>query len=84
MKNFYELLEINSNSAPEEIRKAYRKLSLHLHPDRNNNNPEKVKIFNQITSAYEVLSDLEKKKSYDKSLNLQNLGFNLFNETELA
>ena len=62
MKNFYELLEINPNSTPEEIRKAYRKLSLDLHPDRNNNNPEKVKIFNQITSAYEVLSNLEKKK----------------------
>lgn len=64
MSNHYHILEIDENANTEEIKKAYRKLSLKYHPDKSND-PSSISKFHSITAAYEVLSDKEKKKEYD-------------------
>lgn len=68
MDNLYNVLELNDNASQEEIKKSYRRLSLLFHPDRNNNSPESTIRFQKISSAYETLSDEEKRKNYDFQL----------------
>lgn len=68
MDNLYNVLELNDNATQEEIKKSYRRLSLLFHPDRNNNSPESTVRFQKISSAYETLSDEEKRKNYDIQL----------------
>jgi DnaJ family protein A protein 2 len=60
---FYDRLEIDTNATEKEIKKAYRKLAIIHHPDKPTGNEEK---FKQITEAYEVLSNNEKRQQYDK------------------
>ena len=60
--NYYSLLEIEQTASMDDIKKAYRKLSLELHPDRNGGDIEKSNKFKQISDAYSVLSN-EKKKA---------------------
>ncbi len=64
-RDYYEVLGISKNATKDEIKKAYRKLALQYHPDRN---PEKEaeEKFKEATEAYEVLSDDEKRAKYDK------------------
>ena len=61
----YEILEVRENASQEEIKKAYRKLSLTYHPDRNNNSPESTSKFQKISSAYEIIGNEEKRRQYD-------------------
>tara|TARA_R110000824_G_scaffold73220_5_gene186511 strand:+ start:13680 stop:14657 length:978 start_codon:yes stop_codon:yes gene_type:complete len=63
MKNYYEILGVSKDSSPEEIKKSYRKLSLQYHPDKNPRGEEK---FKEISEAYSVLSDVDKKSRYDR------------------
>lgn len=65
-KDYYELLEIDRNASQEEIKKAYRKLAFQYHPDRNPNNKEAEEKFKEISEAYQVLSDPEKRAIYDR------------------
>lgn len=62
MVDFYEILGVPETASQDEIKKAYRKLSLKLHPDKNNGNTEK---FQELNEAYSTLSDEKSKKHYD-------------------
>jgi len=66
MKDFYKILEVNEKATDAEIKKAYRKLALQYHPDKNKEEGADVK-FKEIAEAYETLGDSSKRKSYDQS-----------------
>lgn len=63
--DYYKILGVSKNSSVDEIKKAYRKLALKYHPDRNKDNKEAEEKFKQISEAYAVLSDKEKRHQYD-------------------
>ena len=64
-ESFYNILGVPETASKDEIKKAYRSLSLKLHPDRNPNNLEAVGKFQKINEAYETLGDDQKKEEYD-------------------
>mmetsp|Transcript_17709 Transcript_17709/g.24618 ORF Transcript_17709/g.24618 Transcript_17709/m.24618 type:complete len:276 (-) Transcript_17709:324-1151(-) len=68
MTTYYDILEIKSNAELIDIKKAYRRLALKHHPDRNNGSSESTEKFKEIGEAYEVLSDPSKKREYDLTL----------------
>jgi len=66
-EDYYKLLGISRTATNEEIRKAFRKLAIRYHPDKNKEDPEKAKqIFSKIANAYDVLNDPEQRKIYDR------------------
>ena len=66
-KDYYNILNLNKNASDSEIKKAYRKLAIKWHPDKNPENKENAeKKFKEISEAYQILSDPEKKKIYDQ------------------
>ena len=67
MRNYYEVLEVESTASPEEIKKSFRTLALKYHPDKNGNSEESRQHFMKIVEAYEVLSDSHQRKRYDSS-----------------
>ncbi|MBN1614299.1 MAG: DnaJ domain-containing protein [Deltaproteobacteria bacterium] len=64
-EDYYKILGVAKNADAEDIKKAYRKLALKHHPDRNPGNKEAEEHFKKISEAYAVLSDAEKRKQYD-------------------
>jgi molecular chaperone DnaJ len=65
-KDYYEVLGISRDASETAIKKAYRKLALKYHPDKNQGNPEAEKHFKEASEAYEVLSNPQKKAQYDR------------------
>ena len=63
MKDLYEILGVSKNATKDEIKKAYRKLALKNHPDRNPGNREAEEKFKSAAEAYSVLSDSQKKRA---------------------
>jgi curved DNA-binding protein len=64
-KDYYKILGVDKSATKEEISKAFRKLAVKYHPDKNPNNKAAEEKFKEITEAHEVLSDPEKRKKYD-------------------
>ena len=86
MRDYYEILGVSRSATTEEIKKAYRKLALKYHPDRNPNNKEAETRFKEAAEAYAVLSDPEKRSRYDQfghaGLNNRGGGYQPFDDVE--
>ncbi|XP_071822777.1 dnaJ homolog subfamily B member 11-like [Apostichopus japonicus] len=65
-RDFYKILGVSKNASKREIKKAYRKLAMQYHPDKNPGNPEAEEMFKDLGAAYEVLSDEDQRKIYDR------------------
>jgi curved DNA-binding protein len=65
-KDYYKVLGVERNASKDEIRRAFRKLALKTHPDRNQGNSKAEEQFKEINEAYQVLSDPEKRSRYDQ------------------
>ena len=65
-KDLYEILGVSRSATADELKSAYRKLARQFHPDVNPNNPEAEEKFKEISTAYGVLSDTEKRAQYDR------------------
>ena len=65
-RDYYEVLGVSKTANADEIKKAYRKLAMQYHPDRNPGNKEAEEKFKEATEAYEILSDEKKRSQYDK------------------
>jgi len=65
-RDFYEILGVNRDASEDDIKKAYRKLAMKYHPDRNPDNPKAEEGFKEVKAAYEILSDNQKRAAYDQ------------------
>jgi molecular chaperone DnaJ len=65
-KDFYEILGVQKNASNDEIKKSYRKLAMKYHPDRNKDDKESERKFKEVSAAYEILKDSEKRSAYDQ------------------
>lgn len=65
-KDYYDVLGVNRDASEEDIKKAYRKLAMKYHPDRNPDNPKAEEHFKEAKEAYEMLSDGQKRAAYDQ------------------
>lgn len=65
-KNYYDILGVSKTASADEIKKAYKKLAMKYHPDRNKGDKEAETKFKEVNEAYQVLGDAEKKKNYDQ------------------
>ncbi|MDB5281976.1 MAG: molecular chaperone DnaJ [Bacteroidota bacterium] len=65
-RDFYEILEVPKTATKEEIKKAYRKVALKFHPDRNQGDKAAEEKFKEAAEAYEILSDEQKREKYDR------------------
>lgn len=65
-RDFYKILELKKNAKDADIKKAYRKLTLQYHPDKNQGDDAAKQKFHDVADAYEVLSDKDKRRKYDR------------------
>ena len=65
-KDYYETLGVNRSASDSEIKKAYRKLAVKFHPDKNPGDKQAEEKFKEISAAFEILKDPEKRNQYDQ------------------
>lgn len=65
MLSYYQILEVSETATSEQIKKSFRRLAIKYHPDKNPNNKDAESKFKLVAEAYEILSDLDTKRSYD-------------------
>lgn len=65
-RDYYDILGVSKSASPEEIKKAYRKVAIQFHPDKNPGDKEAEEKFKEAAEAYEILSNAEKKAQYDR------------------
>ncbi|HZD18220.1 MAG TPA: molecular chaperone DnaJ [Actinomycetota bacterium] len=74
-KDYYQVLDVPKNATQAEIKKVYRKLAQRWHPDANPGNPQAEERFKEISAAYDVLGNQEKRKQYDQVRDMASSGF---------
>ena len=82
-KDYYKTLGVDKKATESDIKKAYRKLALKYHPDKNPDNKEAEEKFKEVSEAYEVLSDKDKKNRYDRFGTVDDKGFNAGNPFDI-
>lgn len=65
-RDYYEILEVSRDASDRDIKKAYRRMAMKFHPDRNPGDKESEEKFKEVNAAYEILSDAQKKAAYDQ------------------
>jgi len=65
-RDYYEVLGLNRDCSEEDLKKAYRRLAMKWHPDRNPDNPKAEEHFKEAKEAYEILADANKRAAYDQ------------------
>ena len=65
-RDYYEVLGVTRTVTEQELKSSYRKLALQFHPDRNPNNPDAEEKFKEVSEAYAVLADTDKRAVYDR------------------
>src|SRR5205823_1427920 len=85
-RDYYEVIGVRREADAEEIKRAYRKLAMQYHPDRNIDDPEASEKFKEASEAYEVLRDPEKRQRYDRygHAGLEGMGMPHFNDVQSA
>src|SRR5215510_8352727 len=73
-KDYYTVIGVPASATQDEIKKTYRKLAAKHHPDKNPNDPKAAERFKEISEAYQVLGDAEKRKQYDQMRQLGAFG----------
>ena len=64
-KDYYDVLGVSKSANKDELKKAYRKLAMKYHPDRNPDDSQAAEKFKELSEAYEILSDDQKRQTYD-------------------
>src|SRR5437763_3014855 len=65
-RDYYEILTVERSASDEEVKRAYRKLAVKFHPDKNPNDPHAEEKFKELGEAYDVLIDPDKRAAYDR------------------
>src|SRR5438067_13068296 len=65
-RDYYEVLGVDRNATDEEVKRAYRKLAVKFHPDKNPDDPRAEEKFKELGEAYDVLMDADKRAAYDR------------------